>query len=544
MDELSVRVRHLQLSDFDDLREGMRLSYATIDVEDWERRHMKRLLDLFPDGQLCVEVNGKAVGCALSIIVDYSKFGDAHTYEQITAEEEFSTHDEEGDVLYGIEVFVHPDYRGMRLARRMYDARKELCENLNLRAIVAGGRIPGYGDHAEELTPKQYIDKVKGRELHDPILSFQLANDFHVKKLLRGYLRGDHESKAYATLLEWNNIYYEEKPRLLAQHKREIRLGVVQLQNRAATNLETVLDQAEYFIDTVSDYESDFIMFPEFFNAALMVKYNHLSQAEAIRHLAGYTDEVIGRMQEFAVSYNVNIIPGSMPLLEDGYLYNAAWFCGRDGKVESIKKLHITPSERDSYGMIGGNELRAIDTDCGKIGILICYDVEFPELPRLLREQGAEILFVPFMTDLQTGYNRVRFCAQARAVENECFVVIGGSVGNLPRVDNMDIQYSQSAVFSPSDFAFHRNGIVAEATPNTEMVLIADVNMDLLKELHANGSVTNLKDRRTDLYSLRLKTRRQPAEAKPAVATGRSAPLFRHDEKGPADSSPRRRTSG
>ncbi|MGD7654453.1 MAG: nitrilase-related carbon-nitrogen hydrolase, partial [Verrucomicrobiales bacterium] len=177
--------------------------------------------------------------------------------------------------------------------------------------------------------------------------------------------------------------------------------------------------------------------------------------------------------------------------------------------VESVRKLHITPSERESYGMIGGDTLAAIDTDCGKIGILICYDVEFPELPRLLREQGAEILFVPFMTDLQNGYNRVRFCSQARAIENECFVVIGGSVGNLPRVDNMDIQYSQSAVFSPSDFAFPNNGIVAEATPNTEMVLIADVDMDLLKDLHNNGSVTNFKDRRQDLYTLRLRTRRK-----------------------------------
>ena len=160
--------------------------------------------------------------------------------------------------------------------------------------------------------------------------------------------------------------------------------------------------------------------------------------------------------------------------------------------------------------MSGGNEIRALDTDCGKIGILICYDVEFPELPRLLRDQGAEILFVPYMTDMQTGYQRVRFCAHARAVENECYVAIAGSVGNLPRVDNMDIQYSQSAIFSPSDFSFPSTGIMAESTPNTEMVLIADVDLDLLKHLSDKGSVNNLRDRRTDLYSLKLKRKAEP----------------------------------
>lgn len=505
MEDLNVKVRTLEIEDYEDLQEAMALAYRGIDETPWRRREVAILLRKFPEGQLCVEVNGRVVGCALSLVVKYADFGDNHTYDEITAGDTFKTHDEEGDVLYGIDIFVHPDFRGMRLARRLYDARKELCENLNLRAIVAGGRIPGFSKYADTLTPKEYIAKVETKEIYDPILTFQLSNGFHVKKLLRSYLPGDRESKQYATLLEWNNIYFEEKPTLLATRKREIRLGLVQWQNRPATNLEQVMDQAEYFVDTVSDYESDFILFPEFFNAPLMVRYNDLSPSEAIRKLAETTEPLVRRMREYAVSYNVNIIAGSMPHLVNGKLYNSAWYCGRDGKIEEVRKIHITPSERESYGMVGGNVLRPIDTDCGKIGILVCYDVEFPELPRLLREQGAELLFVPFMTDLQTGYNRVRFCSQARAVENEMFVVIAGSVGNLPRVDNMDIQYSQSAVFSPSDFAFPSTGIVAEATPNTEMVLIADVNLDLLLELQQSGSVTNFKDRRTDLYSLKLR---------------------------------------
>ena len=153
--------------------------------------------------------------------------------------------------------------------------------------------------------------------------------------------------------------------------------------------------------------------------------------------------------------------------------------------------------------MQGGQSIQTYDTDCGRIGILICYDVEFPELGRILAEDGIDILFVPFLTDTQSGYSRVRNCAQARAIENECYVAIAGSVGNLPKVHNMDIQYAQSMVFTPCDFSFPTNGIKAEATPNSEMILIADVDLDLLRELNQFGSVRNLKDRRTDIYSVK-----------------------------------------
>ena len=112
---------------------------------------------------------------------------------------------------------------------------------------------------------------------------------------------------------------------------------------------------------------------------------------------------------------------------------------------------------------------------------------------------------MPFNTDTQKAYARVKVCAQARAVENECYVAIAGSVGNLPRVHNMDIQYAQSAVFTPCDFAFPNDGKRSEATPNTEMILVSDVDLNLLNELHTYGAVRNLRDRRKDLYELKKK---------------------------------------
>jgi predicted amidohydrolase/ribosomal protein S18 acetylase RimI-like enzyme len=501
--EYAIILRNLEPSDYADFKEAATLAYTGMSGS-WQPRHIEKLLEIFPQGQLCIEVNGKVVACALSLIVDYAKYGDEHTYSQITGNYEFTTHDPNGDVLYGIDVFIHPDFQGMRLGRRLYNARKELCEYLNLRAIVAGGRIPGYREYAAQLTPKQYIEKVRHREIYDPILSFQIANDFHVKKILTKYLPYDHASQAYATLIEWNNIYYVEKKNTSAfnEKKSVVRLGIVQWQMRTVDSVNALINQIEFFVDAVSGYKSDFILFPELFNAPLMAEYNQYSESEAIRMLATYTDQLRNKFTEFAVYYNINIITGSMPLYEDGKLYNVAYLCRRDGTWESQYKIHITPNEAHHWGMVGGNELKIFDTDRGRIGILICYDVEFPELPRLLSDQGMEILFVPFLTDTQNGYNRVRFCAQARAIENECYVAIAGSVGNLPKVNNMDIQYAQSAVFSPSDFPFPTNATVSEATPNAELTLIADVNLDLLKELHRAGSVRNLKDRRTDLYRI------------------------------------------
>ncbi|RRJ94042.1 carbon-nitrogen hydrolase family protein [Flavobacterium macacae] len=498
-----VELRNLQIEDYKQLKNSMVKAYCELDESYWEESEIENLLSIFPEGQLVILVDDKVVGSALSLLVNYKKASSNHTYQKITGNSTFSTHDPEGEVLYGIDVFIDPEYRGLRLGRRLYDARKELCETLNLKSIIFAGRIPKYSEYAEEITPKQYIDKVRLKEYYDPVLSFQLSNDFHVLKIMKNYLEGDVSSQEYAVLLEWNNIYYEKSPKLINARKSVIRLGLVQWQMRPLANLEALFEQSEFFVDVVSGYGSDFVLFPELFIAPLMADFNHLNEADAIREISHFTEPIRKRFQEFAIAYNINIITGSMPYTEDGNLYNVGFLCKRDGTSEMYTKIHITPNEVQYWGMKGGSEIKTFDTDCGKIGIMICYDVEFPEMSRLMADEGMEILFVPFLTDTQNAYTRVKLCAQARAIENECYVAIAGCVGNLPRVNNMDIQYAQAAVFTPSDFAFPSNGIKAEATPNTEMTLIADVDLDMLKKLHEQGSVRILKDRRHDLYKIK-----------------------------------------
>ena len=498
----NIELKYLSIEDYQELKSAMILAYQSMSDAYWKEHQIESLLSKFTEGQVVIKINGILAGCALSIIVDYDEFSDKHTYKEITQNYTFDSHNDEGDVLYGIDVFIKPEFRGLRLGRRLYDYRKELCEKLNLKGIAFGGRIPNYHKFSATLSPKEYIEKVKRKEINDPVLNFQISNDFHPAKILKGYLAGDEDSNEFAVLLEWDNIYYVKPSKKAATKKKVVRIGLIQWQMRPYTRLEDLLQHAEYFVDAVSGYRSDFALFPEFFNAPLMAENNHLPEPEAIRELAKYTERIVQRFSELSISYNINIITGSMPEMKGGNLYNVGYLCRRDGTTERYEKLHVTPDEAKVWGMQGGSEIKAFDTDCGKIGILICYDSEFPELSRLLADEGMDILFVPFLTDTQNGYSRVRHCAQARAIENECYVAIAGSVGNLPNVHNMDIQFAQSMVFTPCDFAFPSNGIKAEATPNTEMTLIADIDIDLLRELNRFGSVRNLHDRRTDIFEL------------------------------------------
>lgn len=497
-----LATRNLNASDYDDVSVIMREAYAGMGGP-WLRAQYDTLLSIFPEGQICIEDKGRVVAAALTLIIDEASLDRNHSYDDIVCEGRFKGHDPEGDYLYGIDLFVHADYRGMRLGRRLYDARKTLCEQLNLKGIIVGGRIPGYAAHHRSMGAKEYIQKVQERQIVDPVLTFQLSNGFFPKKVLRNYNPEDRSSRSCGVYLVWNNLYYERRKKIVWGRSSNVRLGVVQWQMRAFESLDGLLQQVEFFVDAVSGYNADAVLFPEMFNAPLLARYDQQDPPKAMRELAEHTAGIRGRMLEMALAYNINIVTGSLPEVNDGRLYNVSFLCRRDGTWDAQYKLHVTPDEAEYWGIQGGQGLKVFDTDMGKIGILVCYDVEFPELPRILADQGMKILLVPFWTDTKNGYLRIRRCAQARAIENECYVAISGSVGNLPKVENMDIQYAQSAIFTPSDFAFPHDAVAAEATPNTEMTLLADLDLDLLKELRKQGSVRNLESRRSDLFSIR-----------------------------------------
>jgi GNAT superfamily N-acetyltransferase len=142
----NIELSYLNLRDYQELKQTMILAYDTMPDEYWEEDHIKILISKFPEGQVVIKINDKIAGCALSIILDYGGLSEQHTYREITSNFTFDSHTDEGDILYGIDVFILPQFRGLRLGRRLYDYRKELCEKRNLRGIAFGGRLPNYNN--------------------------------------------------------------------------------------------------------------------------------------------------------------------------------------------------------------------------------------------------------------------------------------------------------------------------------------------------------------------------------------------------------------
>jgi predicted amidohydrolase/ribosomal protein S18 acetylase RimI-like enzyme len=501
--EKKIILRQIEEKDFDEIIAMQKECFPN--MEPWRKDQLQSHLDIFPEGQVCVELEGKIIGTCSSLIINFDEYDDQHTYDEITDNGYITNHDSEGYNLYGIEVMVHPDYRRMKIGRRLYEARKKLAQKLNLKSIILGGRIPNYHKHADKMRPREYVEEVIRHNIYDPVLTFQVMNGFAVKRINSRYLTDDKASLQYATLMEWNNVDYQPKTKRQFKTSFPVRVCVIQYMMKKIESFEDFATQCEYYVDVSSAYGSDFAVFPEIFTTQLLSFLNVKTPSQAIRKLTEYTDDYIKLFTDLAVRYNVNIIGGSHFVEEDNMVYNVAYLFRRDGTIDKQYKIHITPNERKWWGITQGDEIKVFDTDCGKISILICYDIEFPELARVVTDKGANIIFTPFCTDERQGYMRVRYCAQARAVENQIFTVISGTVGNLSHVENMDIQYAQSAIFTPSDFSFPRDGIIGECSPNIEMVVVGDLDLEILRRNRKSGSVTQLRDRRTDLYGIKLK---------------------------------------
>lgn len=499
--EKNLVVRPLRLADFERVVALQKLCFPG--MEPWSKEQFESQLAVFAEGQICVEYQGELVASSNSLILDFELYKDWHNFDEISDNGFIRNHNPNGTTLYGIEIMVHPKYRGLKLARRLYNARKQLAREKNLMRVVVGGRIPGYAEHAATLSPREYIDRVIDKTLHDPILTTQLANGFVLKRLIPGYLTADAASRGYAAFLEWANLDYVPNPRQRFVPVAPVRVCVVQYQMRLLANFQAFAEQCEYFVDVASDYKCDFIVFPEIFTTQLLSLIRAESPAAAIRQLSEFTPSYLELFTRLAVKYNVNIIGGSHFTVEDADLFNIAYLFRRDGTLGKQYKLHVTPAERLWWGVKGGNHLEVFDTDRGRIAIQVCYDIEFPELTRIAVERGAQIIFVPFCTDERYAYLRVRCCAQARCIENHVYVAIAGSVGNLPNVENMGIHYAQSGIFTPSDIPFKRDAIAAECTPNIETVIFEDLDIELLKKHRQSGTVLNWHDRRTDLYEVR-----------------------------------------
>jgi predicted amidohydrolase/GNAT superfamily N-acetyltransferase len=500
-----LTIRNAKISDLNKIVELTKKVYAN--MPPYKKEMIRGQITHFPQGCFVVEMGDQLIAYSASILIKESRACKQHTWKEITGRGYGTTHNPNGDYLYGYETCVDPDVRGKRIGQRIYNARRELVKFENLKGIIFGGRIPNYYKKAKKTkNVLDYIQQVMDKKIKDPTLGFHLRNGFEVIGVLPKYLPNDKQCLGYAVHLKWDNPQYkevEEKP-FRPVRQDSVRVVCVQYQQRSVKSFEEFAQIVEYYVDVAGDYRADFLLFPELFTMQLLsIKNEKVPPDVAVEHMTQYTDQLKELFKDLAVRYNVNIIAGSHPTKVEDAVRNISYVCLRNGEIHQQAKIHPTPDEKYWWKIEGGDQVNVIDTDCGPIGVLICYDSEFPELTRHLVNQGIRFLFVPFLTDNRQAYCRVKFCCQARAIENQIYVAMAGNVGNLPRVENVDIQYAQSCIITPCDFAFARDGIAAETTPNVEMVAIADLRIDTLMEARAHGAVQNLNDRRHDLYSVK-----------------------------------------
>lgn len=480
-----------------------------VNMPSYSKAQIRGHLSQFPQGQMVVKHGETIVGYCATFRINEKEVLRTHTWSEITGGGFASRHNPSGDSLYGFEVCVDPTFRGQRVGKRLYQARKALCEKLNLKGIFIVGRLPMYKKHHKKLiSVHDYVEAVKSKKIRDSTLLFQLRNGFEIIRPIENYLPLDQDSLGFGLFMHWKNTQHAsnqfEQGEEVAPYKPFVRVATVQFEQRKVSSFDQFIKFVRYFVDVASGYHADFVVFPEWFTMQLLsIENEPMPPAKAVRHLHSFTDDFVKELTKMSVEFNINIIGGSTAEIDEKeQIKNTCFVFLRDGSVHKQSKIHPTPNEVFWWGLQGGDEVHAIETDCGTIGVQICYDSEFPELSRHLTDQGMKILFVPFCTDERKSYMRVRYSGHARAIENQIYVVLSGNVGNLPGVENMDIQYAQSCILTPCDFAFARDGIAADTTPNAETISIADLRIDDLNTARHSGTVQNLKDRRHDLYKV------------------------------------------
>lgn len=513
----TITIRRMTHKDLPAVVELQQRAFPGVPI--WKIEELAHHLDIFPEGQLvAVTQTDQVVGSASALIIDWDDYAESAHWSLITGNGTFNTHNPQGKTLYGADIGVDPSMRGQGIGTLLYDARKKMVKDLDLKRMLTGGRIPGYAKLSDQMSPKEYVLEVIQGKRKDLALSFQLKNGFIVLDIVADYLH-DIESRGFATLLEWLNPEYimdsslrerEEQVALkergkevvqeLHARQRRVRIAAMQYLLRPIGSFEEFATQVEFFVRSAKEYNSQFVLFPELFTMQLLSYLHESSPGRAVRILAQHTKDYDTLFKRLSTENNLYIIAGTHPVVERGELFNAAHLFTPHGNVFRQKKVHLTPMEKNLYQMSRGHDFYVYHTDFGKIAILVCYDVEFPEAARVMAEAGAEILFVPSCTNERQAFCRVRYCAQARAIENQIYVAMACAVGNLPQVPGMATNYGQAAIFTPSDYFFARDGIAAEGIINQEQIIISDVDLDLLDEQRVNGTVIPLNDLIKDAY--------------------------------------------
>ncbi len=254
----------------------------------------------------------------------------------------------------------------------------------------------------------------------------------------------------------------------------------------------------ERWVLEAASKDAKILLFPEYGSmelASLFSKDIYSCLSKQLGSMQALLDDYIDLYQTLSQKTGCTIQSGTFPVrMESGQYRNRAYVFMPDGRIEYQDKLMMTRFENEQWLIHSGEELKCFDTEYGRIAINVCYDSEFPMLARKQVEAGANLILVPSCTDTLAGFNRVKIGCQARALENQCFVVQSPTVGNAPWSEAVDVNIGAAAIYTPVDRGFPDNGILAMGELNTSQWVIAEISLDEIATVRAQGQVFNYRD--------------------------------------------------
>lgn len=271
----------------------------------------------------------------------------------------------------------------------------------------------------------------------------------------------------------------------------KIKVSAVQFAFKPINNFEEFASNVKDLVNQAKG--SDFVIFPE----AFTIEFYYFDERKELHE---YEDQYIHLFKQLSERTNQYIVAGSHIIKRNENLYNTGYVFCPDGQIFKHAKTHLLPDEAKHLGITPGTELEIFEIDGVKFGLGICYEMEFPEVARTYALKGAEIVFTPSLTVNEHGFWRVRHCCQARAIENQIYVVHSCLVGTsaIPVLSG----WGKSSILSPCESPWTTNGVIAEAEANKECVITGELDLKLLREKRKRGAATTLKDRRPEIYEL------------------------------------------
>lgn len=274
-----------------------------------------------------------------------------------------------------------------------------------------------------------------------------------------------------------------------------IRLAVSQYRVERLASVAAWVAKQQRLLDAAEG--AGLLLFPEYASLELTGTLPDAKAGDlqaALAAMQGFGADFVDFYAREAMRRGVTIVAPSIPWpLADGRMVNRVWVLRPGRAPAAIDKLTMTRFEAESWGITAGQRNVVFDTPVGRVGVLICYDSEFPLLARAQVEAGARLLLVPSCTDSEAGYQRVRVGCRARALEQQCVVAQAPLTGTAPWSPAIDVNIGRAAVYGPPDRGFPEHGVIAEASDTADWLLV-DLDLDAVDAVRRDGQVLNHRD--------------------------------------------------